>query len=160
MFFFCDLCSSGARVPSSVGSSMIHPYPGSAARARERSQALQAYFQQPSNLPGLRTPINASGSRRSNNQGQMGSSSDQNQIHRGGLYFLPTSSGSSGGRSFPEAESSMVNPFQQQQQQQHAWERDVGHPGAGWGFHQSGGGVFRQWHSSERSPSQGHHYRS
>ncbi|KAI3770557.1 hypothetical protein L6452_01694 [Arctium lappa] len=146
--------SSGARAPSSVGSSMIHPYPGSAARARERSQALQAYFQQPSNLPGLRTPVNVSGSRRSNNQGQIGqvgSSSDQNQI-RGGVYFLPTS-GSSGGRSFQEAESSMANPFQ------HAWERDLAHPGAGWGFHQSGGGVFRQRHSSERSPSQGH-YRS
>lgn len=150
--------SSGGRAPSAVGSSMIHPYPGSAARARERSQALQAYFQQPSNLPGLRTPV-ISGSRRSNNPPQIGgpagSSSDQ---LRGGIYFLPASGGgggSSNGRAFQEAESSMPNQFH------HGWERD---PHAGWGFHQAGGGGgggggFRQRHGSDRTSSQGH-YRS
>lgn len=150
--------SSGGRAPTSVGSSMIHPYPGSAARARERSQALQAYFQQPSNLSGVRTPM-VSGSRRSNNPAQIGgpagSSSDQ---LRGGVYFLPTSGGggSSNGRAFQEAESSMPNQFH------HAWERD---PHAGWGFHPAGGGGggggggFRQRHGSDRSAGQGH-YRS
>ncbi|CAI9294130.1 unnamed protein product [Lactuca saligna] len=156
--------SSSGRAPSAVGSSMIHPYPGSAARARERSQALQAYFQQPSNLPGLRTPI-VSGSRRSNNPPQIGgpAGSSSDQLRGGGVYFLPTSGaggggGSSNGRAFQEAESSMQpNPFH------HGWERD---PHAGWGFHQAGGGgggggggVFRQRHGSDRTPGQGH-YRS
>ncbi|XP_076925647.1 E3 ubiquitin-protein ligase RFI2-like [Bidens hawaiensis] len=148
--------SSGARVPSSVGSSMTHPHPGSAARARERSQALQAYFQQPSSLPGLRTPI-ISGSRRSNqaHMGQVGSSLDP--IHGGGVYYLPTS-GPSARSGFQEAESSMPNPFH------HTWERDP-HLGLGWGFHHGGGGSggsgggFRVRHGSDRAPSQGH-YRS
>ncbi|KAI3694961.1 hypothetical protein L1987_77947 [Smallanthus sonchifolius] len=151
--------SSAARAPSSVGSSMIHPHPGSAARARERAQALQAYFQQPSSLPGLRTPI-VSGSRRSNSQaqmGQMGSSSDQ--IHGAGIYYLPTSGSSTTRSGFQEAESSMPNPFH------HTWERDP-HLGPRWGFHQGQGGggggsgaIFRVRHGSDRTPSQGH-YRS
>lgn len=152
--------SSGGRAPSAVGSSMIHPYPGSAARARERSQALQAYFQQPTNLPGLRTPI-VSASRRSNNPPQMGggpagSSSDHLRGGGGGVYFLPTSGGgggSSNGRAFQEAESSMPNPLFH-----HGWERD---PHPGWGFHQAGGGGFRQRHGSDRAASgQGHYHRS
>ncbi|KAL8208885.1 hypothetical protein R6Q57_008297 [Mikania cordata] len=149
--------SSAARSPNSVGSSMIHPHPGSAARARERAQALQAYFQQPSSLPGLRTPM-VSGSRRSNSQaqmGQVGSSSDQ--IHGGGIYYLPTSGPSTTRTGFQEAESSMPNPFH------HIWEREQ-HLGLGWGFHQGGGSggsgaIFRSRHGSERTPSQGH-YRS
>ncbi|KAM0040469.1 putative chromatin regulator PHD family [Helianthus debilis subsp. tardiflorus] len=148
--------SSAARVPSSVGSSIIHPHPGSAARARERAQALQAYFQQPSGLPGLRVPM-LSGSRRSNSQaqmGQVGSSSDP--IHGGGIYYLPTSVSSTTRSGFQEAESSMPNPFH------HTWERDQ-HLGPAWGFHQNGGGgsggVFRVRHGSERTQSQGR-YRS
>ncbi|KAI7757470.1 hypothetical protein M8C21_002763, partial [Ambrosia artemisiifolia] len=148
--------NSAARVPSSVGSSMIHPHPGSAARARERTQALQAYFQQPSSLPGVRTPMGP-GSRRSNSQaqmGQVGSSSDQ--IHGGGVYYLPTSGSSTTRSGFQEAESSMPNPFH------HTWERDQ-HLGPGWGFQHSGGAsggaVFRVRHGSDRTPSQGR-YRS
>ncbi|GJR47451.1 hypothetical protein Tco_1315554 [Tanacetum coccineum] len=144
--------SSAARAPSVIGSSMIHPYPGSAARARERNQALQAYYQQPSNLPGLRTPM-VSGSRRSNSQaqmGQVGSSSDQ---IRGGIYYLPTSGSSNARNGFQEAESSVPNTFH------HTWERDP-QLMPGWGFHQAGGGgggsgaIFRQRHGSERAPSQ------
>ncbi|KAK1434493.1 hypothetical protein QVD17_00236 [Tagetes erecta] len=146
---------SAARTPSAVRSSMIHPYPGSAARARERAQALQAYFQQPSSLPGLRTPL-VSGSRRSNSQAQMGQGgSSSDQIHGGGIYYHPTSGSSTTRSGFQEAESSMPNPFY------HTWERDP-YLGPGWGFHQGGGGsgaVFRVRHGSERTPSQGH-YRS
>ncbi|KAI3676019.1 hypothetical protein L1987_85615 [Smallanthus sonchifolius] len=151
--FLLGQSSVAARAPSSVGSSLIPPHPGSAARAHERAQALQAYFQQPSNLPGLRTPI-VTGSRRSNSQvqmGQVGSSSDH--IRGGGIYYLPPS-GSTTRSGFQEAESSMPSPFY------HAWERDAHpHPGHGWGFPQGGGGsatVFRLRHGSERSPSQGH----
>ena len=88
--------SSAARAGSSVSSSMIPPYPGSVARARDRVQALQAYSQQPSNTPAMRTPV-MSGARRSSIHrgpgqvtGQVASSSDQT----GGFYFFP--SGSSG----------------------------------------------------------------
>ncbi|XP_039064009.1 E3 ubiquitin-protein ligase RFI2-like isoform X2 [Hibiscus syriacus] len=76
--------SSGARAGSSVAPSFIPPYPGSNARARDRVQALQAYYQQqhPSTSPGIRTPI-ISGSRRSSSHrshvqaGPAASSSDQ-----------------------------------------------------------------------------------
>ncbi|XP_035833205.1 uncharacterized protein LOC110875578 isoform X3 [Helianthus annuus] len=74
--------SVAARAPGSVGSSMIPPHPGSAARARERAQALQAYFQQPCSLLGLRTPI-VSGSRRSNSQAQMGQAGSSSDNIRG-----------------------------------------------------------------------------
>ncbi|XWS42372.1 hypothetical protein CRYUN_Cryun16bG0009000 [Craigia yunnanensis] len=153
---------SGARVGSSVASSLIPPYPGSNARARDRVQALQAYYHQqhPSTSPVIRTPI-ISGSRRSSSHrshaqvGPVASSSDQ----VGGIYFIP--SGTSG-RNFQEAENSLSTRF-------HAWDhlpsfslnqvdRD-----SGWGaFHQSAGasdpGIrsssFHQRHGSERTSSQ------
>ncbi|XP_024927006.2 E3 ubiquitin-protein ligase IPI1 isoform X2 [Ziziphus jujuba] len=155
---------SSARAGSSVTSSMIPPYPGSNARARDRVQALQAYYQQqqPSNSPTMRTPI-VSGSRRSGSHrglaqvGPVASSSDQT----GGYYFFP--SGSSG-RNFQEPDNPLSSRF-------HAWERD--HLPAfssnqvdrdpGWGaFHQAAGGTdttmrsssFRQRHGSERTSSQ------
>ncbi|KAF5781949.1 putative chromatin regulator PHD family [Helianthus annuus] len=157
--------SVAARAPGSVGSSMIPPHPGSAARARERAQALQAYSQQPSSLLGLRTPI-VSGSRRSNSQAQMGQAgSSSDHIRGGGIYYIPTS-GSTTRSGFQEAESSMPGPFHH-----NTWERDpppLPHPhphphpgvGQGWGFHQGGGGsgaFFRLRYGSERSPSQGHY---
>ncbi|XP_024959181.1 E3 ubiquitin-protein ligase RFI2-like [Cynara cardunculus var. scolymus] len=132
--------SSASRAPGSVGSSMIHPYPGSAARARERSQALQAYFQQPSNVTAIRTP----GSQRSNGQ-VLSSSSDQS---RGGIYYLPAS-GSSNTRNFQEAENSMLNPYH------HIYPVERGP------FQQGGGGPgasFRQRHGSERTPSQSQYW--
>lgn len=167
--------SSAARAPSSVGSSMIPPYPGSVARARDRVQALQAYFQQPSSSPAMRTPV-VSGTRRSSSHraagiaqvGPVASSSDQT---RGGFYFFP-SSGSSTARNFQEAENPMSNPFH------HAWEREPhlsSFPVSQvdrdqvWGpFHQPSSGSdngvrstsFRQRHGSERMPSQSHHHRS
>ncbi|XP_039022370.1 E3 ubiquitin-protein ligase RFI2-like isoform X2 [Hibiscus syriacus] len=84
--------SSGARAGSSVASSLIPPYPGSNARARNRVQALQAYYQPqyPNTSPPMRTPI-ISGSRRSSNHrvnaqvGPVASTSDQ----MGGFYFVP-----------------------------------------------------------------------
>ncbi|GAB2287309.1 hypothetical protein Dimus_021690 [Dionaea muscipula] len=144
--------SSGSRGGSSVTSSVIPPYPGSAARARDRAQALQAYFQPPSGSP----PIRAPGSRRSNGHrgltqaGTIAQSSD----HTGGFFVFP--SGSSD-RNFPEAENPMSSRF-------HGWEREnwtfpfsqvEREPNWG-GFHQTGGGSssFRQLHGSERTPSQ------
>lgn len=154
---------SDGRAGSSVTSQMIPPYPGSNARARDRVQALQAYYQQqPSNSPSMRTPM-VSGNRRSNNHrglaqvGPVASSSDQT----GGYYFFP--SGSSG-RNFLEAENPLSSRF-------HAWDRD--HLPAfssnqvdrdpSWGaFHQAASGSdstvrpsgFRQRHTSERTSSQ------
>lgn len=96
---------------------MIPPYPGSNARARDRVQALQAYYQQqqPSNSPATRAPV-VSGTRRSSSHrggvtqlGPVASSSDQT----GGFYFFPSSTSS---RNFQEAEN-MSSRF-------HAWERD------------------------------------
>ncbi|GMP40162.1 hypothetical protein CsSME_00010717 [Camellia sinensis var. sinensis] len=154
---------SAARAGSSIASSMIPPYPGSVARARDRVQALQAYFQQPSNSPPVRTPI-MSGTRRSSSHrgvtqvGPVASSSDQT----GGFYFFPPASS---GRNFPEAENHpMSNRF-------HVWEREhmnsfplsQGDRDLGWGpFHQAGGGSdtairstsFRQRYASERMPPQ------
>ncbi|CAL5380662.1 unnamed protein product [Camellia sinensis] len=130
-----------ARAGSSIASSMIPPYPGSVARARDRVQALRAYFQQPSNSPPVRTPI-LSGTRRSSSHrgvtqvGPVASSSDQT----GGFYYFPPASS---GRNFPEAENHpMSNRF-------HAREREhmtsfplsQGDRDLGWGpFHQAGGG--------------------
>ncbi|KAH0726869.1 hypothetical protein KY284_002734 [Solanum tuberosum] len=153
---------SAARAGSSVASPMIPPYPGSVARARDRVQALQAYFQQPSNSPAVRTPV-MSATRRSNNHrglaqvGPAASSSDQ----AGGFYFYPSSSS---GRNFQEAENPVSNRY-------HAWERE--HLPAFplsqvdrdpiWGpFHHTGvgsdsgsrSGSFRPRHGSERMPSQ------
>ncbi|KAK6911593.1 Zinc finger, RING-type [Dillenia turbinata] len=155
--------SSGARAGSSVGSSMS-PYPGINARARDRVQALQAYYQQqPSNPTAMRTPL-ISGSRRFTGHrgmtqvGPMASSSDQT----GGFYFFP-SVGSSA-HSFQDAENNLSNHF-------HALERDhlpsfilnqVDRE-SGWGtFHQVASGSdnssrsssFRQRSISERTRSQ------
>lgn len=143
---------------------MLPPYPGSAARARERAQALQAYFQHPpAHSQGVRTPVmpatrRSSGRRNMAQGGPVASSSEQ----ASGFYFFP--SGSSAGRSYTEAENSMSSRF-------HAWEREQ-YPSflssqaerdPIWGpIHQVPGGPdasirptsFRQRHGSERLPSQ------
>lgn len=154
---------SSARAGSSIASSMVPPYPGSVARTRGRVQALQAYFQQPSNTPAIRTPM-VSATRRSSTHrgvaqvGPVASSSDQTA----GLYYYPSASS---GRNFQEAENSLPNRF-------HAWEREHLNPFSMnqmdrdpiWGtFHQAAGGSetamrsstsFRQRHGgSERTPS-------
>ncbi|GAB4855596.1 hypothetical protein Ancab_024217 [Ancistrocladus abbreviatus] len=148
--------SSGARGGSSITSTMIPPYPGSAARARDRVQALQAYFQQPSSSPSIRTPIASSG-RRSNSHrgltqvGPLASSADQ----AGGFFIFPSATSN---RNFPEAENPMTNRY-------HQWERDhlASFPlsqidrDSSWGaFHQasSGSSSLRQRYGSERTPSQ------
>jgi len=154
--------SSSARAGSSVASSMIPPYQGSNARARDRVQALQAYYQQqqPGNSPPIHTPV-VSGSRRSSSHrglsqvGTVASTSDQT-----GFYFIPSGASS---RNFQEAENPPPTRFR-------SWEshlppfsvsqvdRDSGRST----FHQAGGGSdpsirsgsFRQRHGSERMSSQ------
>ena len=160
-----DFYSSAARAGSSVASSMIPPYPGSNARARDRVQALQAYYQpqQPANPATMRTPI-PSGSRRS------GSHSGSAQLapvatspdHQSGFFFVPSSSS---GHSFQE-ENHLPSRF-------HAWERDhlpsLSHVDrdSGWrAYHQavsrSDPGIrsssFRLRHGSERMPWQNRWY--
>ncbi|KMT14228.1 hypothetical protein BVRB_4g075870 [Beta vulgaris subsp. vulgaris] len=148
--------SSGGRVGSSVTSSMIPPYPGSAARARDRVQALQAYFQPPSTSPPMRAPIMSnsrrSGGHRGLSQGPpQPSSSDQTA---GGFYVFPSNTST---RSFPEAENPISNRY-------HGWERDhlgsfplsQGDRDSSWLSHQVIGGSSgsRQRHGSERMLSQ------
>ncbi|KAJ8752514.1 hypothetical protein K2173_004802 [Erythroxylum novogranatense] len=152
--------SSNARAGSSIASSLLTPYQGSNARARDRVQALQAYYQQPGNSPAIRTPV-VSGSRRSSSHrrlsqvGAMASSSDQT-----GFYFGP---GGTSGRNFQEAE----NPATRFR----AWERDhlpsfsltqVDRDSSWGAFHQGASGSdsnirstsFRQRHCLERMSSQ------
>lgn len=155
-----NFCSSVGRPGSSVASSMIPPYPGSNARARDRVQALQAYYQQqqPSNSTSMRTPSTrrTSSHRGLAQVGPVASSSDQTS----GFYLVPP------GRNFQEAENPLSNRF-------HSWERDhlpsFSMPqvdrDSGWGtYHQAAGGsdtsirssayAFRQRHGSERTPAQ------
>lgn len=162
-FQYIILCSSAARAGTSVASSMMPPYPGSNARARDRVQALQAYYQpqQPPNSTSMRTPI-ASGTRRSSSHSgsaqlaPIASSPDQS----GGFFLIPSSSS---GRNFQE-ENHLLNHF-------HAWERDhlpslsLSHVDrdSGWrAYHQNTGrsdpgtrsSSFRSRHGSDRMPSQ------
>ncbi|XP_074358201.1 E3 ubiquitin-protein ligase RFI2-like isoform X1 [Apium graveolens] len=113
---FAVVHGSNARAGSSIAASTFPPYPGSAARGRERVQALQAYFQLlPGNSQGLHTPVIPT-TRRSNGHRNMAqgepvaSSSEQ----ASGFYFPPSSSA---GRNFAEAENLLPNRF-------HSWERD------------------------------------
>ncbi|XP_057439344.1 E3 ubiquitin-protein ligase RFI2 [Lotus japonicus] len=146
--------SSGARAGNSVASSMIPPYPGSNARARDRVQALQAYYQpqQPPNSTTMRTPV-ASSSRRSNSHSLLGplapgtSSSDNARF-----VYIPNSVP---GPNFQE-ESDLPSRF-------HPWERDHS-PSlllnqVGRAYHQSASGSdpgirSSRRHESERMPSQ------
>lgn len=136
---------------------MIPPYPGSAARARDRVQALQAYFQ-PSTSPPMRAPPIMPSTRRSSSSGHQGlfqgaalpSSSDQTA---GGFFMFPSGTST---RNFPEAENPVSSRF-------HGWERDhsasfpltQGDRDSSWLPHQVAGGStsFRQRHGSERTPS-------
>lgn len=95
---------------------MIPPYPGSNARAHDRVQALQAYYQpqHPPNSTTMRTPITSGARRSSSHSGSaqlapVALSPDQG----GGFFFMP--SGSSG-HNFQE-ETRMPGRF-------HAWERE------------------------------------
>ena len=156
-------CSSAARAGTSVASSMIPPYPGSNARARDRVQALQAYYQppQPPSSTTTRT-VFASGTRRSSSHSgsaqlaPVASSPDPS----GAFLLIP--SGSSG-RNFQE-ETHLPSRFQ-------AWERDhlpslplnhVDRESSWRPYHQAASGSepgirsssFRSRHGSERLPSQ------
>lgn len=95
--------SSAARAGSSMGSSMIPPYPGSNARARDRVQALQAYYQpqQHPNSTTMRAPVSSVARRASSHGGStqltppVATSPDQS----GGFFLIPSSSS---GRNFQE----------------------------------------------------------
>ncbi|XP_057540109.1 E3 ubiquitin-protein ligase RFI2-like isoform X2 [Amaranthus tricolor] len=143
--------SSGGRVGSSVTSSMVPPYPGSAARARDRAQALHAYVHPPSSSPPMRAPIMSntrSSGRRGLSQGApLPSSSDQTG---GGFFVFPSGTPP---QSFQEAENPLSSRY--------VWERDhlasfpltQGDRESSWIPHQAIGGSssFRQWHGSERT---------
>ncbi|XP_039029666.1 E3 ubiquitin-protein ligase RFI2-like [Hibiscus syriacus] len=109
--------SSGTRAGSSVASSLIPPYPGSNARAGDRFQALQAYYQPqlPNTSQPMQTPI-ISGSRRSSSHqihsqvGPVASSPDQ----MGGFYFVPSGTPV---RNILDTGNPHSTRF-------HAWERD------------------------------------
>ncbi|KAM7469792.1 hypothetical protein LguiA_007975 [Lonicera macranthoides] len=147
--------SSAARAGSSVTSSMIPPYPGSVARARDRVQALQAYFQQPTNSPPMRTPPLVPSARRPTpaHRGltQLGPVGPIPDHHTNGFYFFP--SGSSTTRNFSE-----LRPMERE----HLPSFPPGQVDRDpvWGtFHQPGGGSsdtnvrptgFRPRHGSER----------
>ncbi|KAM7279304.1 hypothetical protein ACFE04_006438 [Oxalis oulophora] len=140
--------SSGVRAPSPV----IPPYPGSNARARNRDQALQAYYhhQQPANSPATR-----SSNRRSHrNMGQIGqgtSSSDRPGVHH---YRLPATVD----RSFNETENNRFHAWESDHLPSISWNQlDLD---LGWGiFYEGTGGSehgvrpinFRQRHESERN---------
>ncbi|KAL5155969.1 hypothetical protein HKD37_19G054932 [Glycine soja] len=155
--------SSAARAGNSVASSMIPPYPGSNARARDRVQALQAYYQpqQPHNSTTIRTPVASSTRRSSSHSGPVqlapvASPPDQSA----GFVYIP--SGSSG-RNFQE-ETHLPSRF-------HAWEREhlpslalnnVGRESSWRAYHQTASvsdpsirsSSFRLRHESDRMPSQ------
>lgn len=138
---------------------MIPPYPGSNARARDRVQALQAYYQpqQPPNSTTIRTPVATSTRRSSSHSGStslalMTSTPDQS----GSYVYVP-------GRNFQE-ETRLPSHF-------HAWDRDhlpsssinqVGRESSWRTYHQTASGSdpgfrstnFRVRSDSERTSSQ------
>ncbi|CAI8615423.1 unnamed protein product [Vicia faba] len=134
------------RAGNSAASSMIPPYAGINARARDRVQALQAYYQQqqPPNSTTVRAPV-ASSARRSNGHSgsallaSLASAPDQS----GSYVYVP------GGHNFHE-ETRLPN-------QLHAWERD--HLPS---YHQTAGrsdpgyisSSYRLRSDSDRTPSQ------
>ena len=152
--------SYAARAGSPVGSSMIPPYPGSNARARNRVQALEAYYQHP-NSTTMQTPVASSTRRVSSHSGPtqlapVTTSPDQS----GGLFLFPSSSS---GRNFEE-ENDLTGRL-------NAWERDhisslsssQAERDLGWRqYHQNANrsdprtwaSNFRLWHGSDRMPSQ------
>ncbi|XP_052193557.1 E3 ubiquitin-protein ligase RFI2-like [Diospyros lotus] len=148
--------SSAARAGSSMVSSVVPPYPGSVARARDRVQALQAYFQQPSNAPRLQPSI-ISGTRRSSSHrgmahvGPVAPLSDQS----GGFHFFPSAAS---GRNFQETENPVPNRFHASWQREHLTSLSMGQGEAdlGWGpFLQAtggGGSSIRLRQGSERMP--------
>lgn len=146
--------SSGSRSGGAVPSSMIPTYPGSAARTRDRVQALQAYFQ-PSSSPQLRTPAMSSSRRSNSHRGSTTHALPSDQT--GGVYIFPSSTS---GRNYPETEAPIATQFH------HSWERDhlpsftSNHVerDSNWGalhpFATGSSSSFRQRHGSERMPTQ------
>ncbi|KAK5830105.1 hypothetical protein PVK06_013899 [Gossypium arboreum] len=107
--------NSGTRTASAITSSFIPPYPGSNARARDRVQALQAYYQHhhPSTFPTLQTPIvfgsQRLGSHRSHGHGHVGLVASLFD-HMGGFYLIPLVKRDPGWGAFHEAATSGSDP--------------------------------------------------
>lgn len=151
--------SSVARAGNSAASSMIPPYPGSNARARDRVEALQAYYhqQQPPNSTTVRPPVASSARRSSGHSRSAPLASLSSPPDQSGSYiYVP-------GRNFQE-ETRLPSHF-------HAWERDhlpssslnqVGRESSWRAYHQTASGTdpgfrsssFRLRSDSERTPSQ------
>ena len=113
----CYYHSSSGRVGSSIASSLVPPYPSSAARARDRAQALQAYFHQPSSPLPMRAPVipntrRSSGHLRLSQGPSLPSSSDQTSSS----FFVYPSGLST--RSYPQAENQLSSRNQ-------GWEREI-----------------------------------
>ncbi|KAK7258915.1 hypothetical protein RIF29_24504 [Crotalaria pallida] len=155
--------SSGARPGSSIAPSMIPPYPGSNARARDRVQALQAYYQpqQPPNSTTMRSPI-VSGTRRSSSHSGPGPLAPLalSPDHGPNFVYVPSSSS---GRHFQE-ETHLPSRY-------HPWDREqlpslslnhIDRDPSWRAYHQAVSGSdpgirtssFRLRHGPERMPSQ------
>ncbi|KAL6514787.1 hypothetical protein OROGR_020366 [Orobanche gracilis] len=160
---------STRRAPSSITSSVLPTYPGTAPRTRDISPSLQTYFQHSSNNSRVAraAPVISTGRRSSSSHRALAqvapistSSSDQSS----GFYLF--SSSDSSGRTFQEAENPHHDLFH------HPWGRDQHQPSflsgqvdheSIWGPFRStsagsDGGIrsvnFRQRHGSERMSSQ------
>lgn len=148
--------SSSGRVGSSIASSLVPPYPSSAARARDRAQALQAYFHQLSSALPMHAPDIPNTRRSSSHMGlsqgpSLPSSSDQTS----NSFFVYPSGLSV--RSYPQAENQLSSRYQ-------GWERNnlasfplaQGDGDSIWRSQQIVGGSnsFRQRHGSEWTQSQ------
>nr|AGZ15397.1 zinc finger RING-type [Phaseolus vulgaris] len=154
--------SFAARSGNSVAFSMIPPYPGSNARARDRVQAFQAYYQpqRHHNSASVRTPV-VSSTRRSSS-------------HSGSVQLPPVASSPDQSSGFVYIPGFAAHNFQEEthlQSRFHAWERDhlpslalnhVGRDSSWRAYHQSASvsdpsirsSSFRLRHESERMPSQ------
>ncbi|KAL6545047.1 hypothetical protein OROHE_009954 [Orobanche hederae] len=160
---------SARRAPSSITSSVLPTYPGTAPRTRDISPSLQTYFQHSTNNSRVAraAPVISTGRRSSSSHRALAqvapistSSSDQSS----GFYLF--SSSDSSGRTFQEAENPHRDLFH------HPWGRDQHQPSflsgqvdheSIWGPFRapstgSDGGIrsgnFRQRHGSERMSSQ------
>lgn len=153
-----DSPRSGSFIHPSILSHSSAPYPDSVARARDRAQALQAYFQPSSASPPMHAPVLTSTRRSNGHQGlpQVGpllTSSDETAS----FCVFPTATSS---RNYPEIENPMTSQLQ-------TWERDrptnfLLNPherdsswGPWGGFHPPAGGSggFRQRHWSSQNRS-------
>lgn len=129
---------------------MIPVYPGSNARARDRVQALQAYYQRPNTTAPLsHTPVISNTPRRLSHRGPS-SHHQQHQQQLSEFQYLPSSALSTF-RNYMESENSMLNQIEIEQP---TWGTLFHHPSSS--SDSGGGGRFngyRQRRGSERDSS-------